>query len=449
MKVIIVGAGRIGRSLAKSLAEESNEVYLIDQREDRVRMVSEKLDVQVILGNGADPDILNKASVDKADLVLAVTTNDETNLVVCSLAGAFGAKRRIARVRNTALSGAIAEIGYKKFEINEIINPELVAAESIEKTIKAAGAHGVTDFGHGKIFLCSFDLSENSPLLGQTIGSFRDEDFPWPFLIVAIIRDEKVIIPKGDAILQEKDRIYVLLPKPSLAEFLTFINPDTRVPKKVLIYGASITGEKVAQDLSGHIKDVLLLEEDEHKAELAAGRLKTVRVIHGSATEADILTECGIEVVDIFVAASNDDQANMISAVLAKKMGAKTTIISSQKEDFLSIVEALDIDAIINPHYLAVEQILHLARGKGISSVTKLLDCDTEALEFIPEENSPVTQQTLKEIVFPKNSIVGAVYSGNEVTLATGDTRIKSGERVVVFCQEPAVKKLQKLFTSR
>jgi trk system potassium uptake protein TrkA len=448
MKIIIVGAGRIGKNLSKSLAEEQNEVFVIEKNEKRAQSISEKLDVKVILGNGADPEILKKAEVEKADLVLAVTTSDETNLVVSHLAGSFGAKRRIARVRNTSLSQAIFDIGYKEFQINEIINPELVAAQAIVKIIKAPGAHGVVDFANGKLLLCSFDVTEQSALLGQTIGEFRDEDFPWPFLIIAIIRDNEIIIPSGDTKLKIDDRIYVLIPSNSLAEILTIVNPEIRMPKKVVISGANITGEYVAKTLSKYLKEVILLEEDPQIAEEVAGRLESVRVLCGSAVEADMLTECGIEAADVFVATSSNEQSNLISSVLAKKMGVKTTIISSQQEDYMALIDALDVDAIINPHYLAVERILHLARGKGISSVAKLIDCETEALEFIPEPGSLVTQSKIKDITFPKNSIVGAVYSGDNVQLASGDTEIKPGEKVVIFAQESAVKKLQKLFTN-
>ncbi len=449
MKIIIVGAGRIGRNLSKSLAEEQNEVYVIEQDEKRVQQIAEKLDVKVIFGNGADPFILKQANVENADVVLAVTTSDETNLVVCHLAGSFGAKRRIARVRNTSLSQEISDIGYKEFQINEIINPELVAAQAIVKTIKAPGAHGVVDFANGKLMLCSFDVSTHSALLGQSIKEFRDDDFPWPFLIIAIIRNNEVIIPSGDSTLNPDDRIYVLVPAHSLAEILTIVNPEIRTPKKVVINGATITGERVARTLSAHIKDIILLEENPKVAEDVAGRLENVRVLCGSASEADILTECGVEAADVFVATTNNDQSNLISSVLAKKMGAKTTIITSQQEDYMPLIDVLDVDAIINPHFLAVERILHLARGKGISSVTKLADCETEAVEFVPEKNSPITQSMLKEISFPKGAIVGAVYSGEDVHLASGDTQIKPGEKVVVFAQDKVVKKIQKLFIGK
>ena len=201
--------------------------------------------------------------------------------------------------------------------------------------------------------------------------------------------------------------------------------------------------------MAGPVDEILVMEEDENIAKEAADQLKDVRIINGSASEKDILTECGIEVTDVFIATSKDDHANLISSMLAKKMGAKTTIVMAQHEDYMPVVSELDIDAIISPHYLAGEKILRLVRGKGISAVTKLLEGETEALEFIPEEGSPVTKGPLKAIHFPKNSIIGAVYSGKEVVLARGDVQIKAGERVIVFCHETAVKKLQQLFTRK
>jgi len=258
-----------------------------------------------------------------------------------------------------------------------------------------------------------------------------------------------VLIPKGDTTIQADDYIYVLLPAPSLGEFLTFINPDVKLPKKIVIYGATIIGMQVAKSLVEKISDILLIEEDDELAKEAAGQLENVTIINGSASEQDILTECGIEATDVFIATSKNDHANLISSMLAKKMGAKTAIITSQQQDYLPVINALDIDAIINPHNLAVEQILHLVRGKGISSVAKLLGGETEVLEFIPEQGSPVTKGPLKTIKFPKNTIIGAIYSGEKVVLAGGDVQIKPGERVIVFCQGTAVKKLQALFTRK
>ncbi len=448
MKIVIVGAGRIGINLSKSLAQENNEVYLIEKNEQVARKIADKLDVKVIVGNGADPDTLQKAYVNQAELVLAVTTSDETNLVVCSLAAMFGAKRRIARVRNISLSTTLAESGYKQFGINEIINPELVAAQAIIKIVEAPGASEVSDFADGKILLRAFDIPKESPLCGLKIEEVRDEDFPWPFLIVSIIRNNRVIIPKGDVAIEPLDRIYTLLPKASLGEFLTFVNPEVKMPKKIIIYGATITGRYVALGLSSKIKDITILEENRDLAKKVAGEIESARIINGSASEGDILTECGIEAADVFIATSDNDHSNLISSVLAKKMGAKTTIITTQQSDYISIVNTLDIDAVINPHYIAAEQILHLARGKGISSVTKLVESETEVLEFIPEKNAPVTKSPIKNIKFPKNSIIGAVCKAGEVILATGDTQINEGETVIVFCQETAVKKLQELFTA-
>lgn len=449
MRVIIIGAGRIGTSLAKSLAQENNEVYLIEKNEKVARKNGEKLDVKMIVGNATDPDILKRAQVQEAELVLAVSTSDETNLVVCSLAGLFGAKRCIARVRNTSLSEALAEFGYDQFKINEIINPELVAAQAIQKIVEAPGANEVADFANGKILLRGFDIAASSPLCGSKMEDITDDDFPWPFLIVSVVRNGSVLIPKGDTTIEEGDHIYVLLPASSLGEFLIFVDPDVKLPKKIVIYGATITGTHVAMALAGKGRDLLLIEEDSEIAEEAAGNLGDVRIINGSASDQDILVECGIEATDVFIATSNSDHSNLISSVLAKKMGAKSTIITTQQHDYMTIIDSLDIDAIISPHYLAVEQILHLARGKGISAVTKLLEGETEALEFIPEENSPITKGPLKTVKFPKQSIIGAIYRDGEVVLASGDAQVRAGERVIVFCHEAAVKKLQALFTCK
>lgn len=449
MKITIVGAGRIGRGLAKALSQENQEVSLIENNEERIRMVEGKIDVKVIFGSGSDPEILKKANVAQADLVIAVTRSDETNIVVCQLADLFGAKRKIARVRKTSLSNELSNLGYQKFNIDEIINPELVAAQAIIKAIKTPGAAEVGDFENGRLLLRAFDISKNSPLCGLKIGELKDEDFPWPFLIVAIARNHEVIIPKGETSIQADDRLFVLLPPDSAAEFLTFINPEIRKPEKVIVYGATNVGEYVAKTLSGHVRDLILLEENSERAAEMANLLEGTKIIHGSPSDKDILIECGVEAADIFVAASNNDYANLISAVLAKKMGAKMTIIVTQQLDYMPIIDTLDVNMVVNPHILAVDQILSKVRGKEVSAVTKFLEIDAEALELIPEKDSPITKAPIKNIHFPKNAIIGAIFRESEVILAKGDNQIKETDKVIVFCQELALKKVQKLFTHK
>ena len=449
MKIVIVGAGTVGSNLAKTLSEEGHKVYVIEGNKKIAQKADEKLDVKVILGQGADPDVLKSATVGDADLVIAVTDSDETNMVVCSLASAFGATQRIARVRNTSLSASLGEFGYKRFYIDEIINPEEVAAQSIVKTLQTPGAKEVVDFADGRILLRSFDVPKESPLCGSRIDELKDEDFPWPFLIIAIMRNNKVIIPKGDVLIEESDRVYVLLPATSTSEFLTFVNPAIRKPKKVIIYGSTDIGTRVARSLCGSIGDIVLLEEDAEAAEVAAGELAGVTVINGAGTEADILKESGVEAADVFIASTDNDHLNLVSAVLAKKMGAKITIITTQQPDYMAIMDALDIDAIINPRFLAVDQILKFVRGEGISSITKLIGSEAEAIELVPEEGAPVTRAPIKEITFPKNSIVGAVCNEKEVKLVHGDTHIKAGDSVIVFCQDSSAKKLQEMFTHK
>ena len=449
MKIIIVGAGVIGSNLAEFLTKENHEVYLVEKNEDRAAKIHEKLDVKVVVGDGAQPQVLKRAGVDTADLVVAVTTSDEANLVVCSLAAASGAKHRIARVRNQELSQELNTFARPYFHFDEIIHPEQLAAESILKTIATPGAREVADFAEGKILLRSFSVPEDSPLCQLSIAEVSQEDFPWPFLVTFILRSGQVLVPKGQTSIMAQDRIYVLLPAASLGEFLSFVDPNTRMPKKVVISGASDIGVRVAKALSVQMRDLVLLEENPVLAEAAARQLHGVRIINGSAGETDILIESGIEATDVFIAASRDDPSNLISAVLAKKMGAGSAIITTQQPDFLSIIDALDIDAIINPRLLAVQQILRLVRGKGVQAMTKLLDCRAEALEWVPEQGSRITAGPIKNISFPKEAIVGAVLDGQDVVLVNGETQIYPGQRVIVFCQEPAVPKLHRLFVRK
>jgi len=291
MKILIVGAGRIGSNLAKTLSEENHGVFVIEQDEETARKADEQLDVKVITGSGTDPEILKQAGVVDADLVVAVTLSDETNIAVCALAASYGVKRRIARVRHKGLSDEIMAQGYAYFHLHEIINPEEVAAKAITKAIETPGACEIGEFAEGKLFLRAFDVPEHSPMCGLPIEEFHAEDFPWPFLVVAVKRNDDVIIPKGETTINPLDRIYVLLPSKSVGEFLSFIDPNLKKPKKVIIYGATATGEHVAKTLAEKVKHLVLLEEDNRKAEQVAGKIDSLRVIQGSGAEKEVLKE--------------------------------------------------------------------------------------------------------------------------------------------------------------
>ncbi|MFP4473526.1 MAG: Trk system potassium transporter TrkA [Candidatus Omnitrophota bacterium] len=448
MKIVIAGAGVIGSNLARELSED-HEVYLIESNPDMANAVAEKLDVKVVKGNGSSPDILTQTPVHTADLVIAVTTSDETNVVICALAGAYGAKHKVARVRNPSLERALEKFHGSHFNIDEIINPEEVAAEAIVKSVRTPGAREVADFAGGKILFRVFEVEDKSPLCGAALDSLNSEDYPWPFLIIAVMRSGEVFFARGDTVLQKEDRIYVLLPQHSAGEFLTFVDQDVRRMKRIIVCGATSIGERVAQKLAEEIPEILLLEENNQRADDVAGRLSNIRVIHGSGLEADILKECGVEKADGFIAATRTDHFNLAAAILAKKMGARNTIITTQAPDYMGIIDVVDIDTVINARFLAVDQILRYVHGQGVHALRSFAECDSQALELIPEEGAPITRKPLKELSFPKDALVGAVSRGEEVLLAHGDLHIQPGERVIVFCKESAAGKLKKLFSKR
>jgi len=446
MRLIVCGAGVIGSNLARYLSDEGHEVTIVEQKDNVAARAKEKMDARVLVGSAFDPEILEGAGVADADMVIAVTNSDVINMSICSLAAAYGAKRRIARVRDMSLTGIIEKYGYAHFYVDEIINPDEFAAQTIVKVIEAPGSKEVADFSEGRILLRSFDIPEDSPLADESLGNLRESDFPWPFLMVAIHREGKVIIPRGNDVIKRGDRIYVLLPRSSLAEFLTFVHPSVRLPRKVIIYGATNTGTSLARSLAVKVKEVVLLEENRSRAEKVAGELADVRVIHGMPSDADILRECGVEVTDTYIAVSGSDHHNLISAVLAKQMGAKKTVIIAHQPDYTPIVEGLGIDSFINPRLLATDHILRLIRGARVSQLTSLPECKSQVLEFVPAPGSPITKKLIRDLKFPKNAIVGAIDRGDEVILAGGNTQVNAGDSVVVFSKADALGKLERLF---
>jgi len=447
MKIIIIGAGSIGTNIARQLEKENHEVYIVESDRDLALRVNEKIDAKVIIGNSTDPNVLRNAGIEKADIIVAVTHSDEVNLIVCSLADAMSGALKIARIRNTSLVKLIEQKGYDFFHIDEIITPEKISSEILANIIEDYGAKDAIDFADGKILLRAFNIQKTSPICCQEINAVKKKEKDLKFLIVAIKRKGNVFFPRGDTKIEENDRIYALFPSDQKIKFLNMINPDFYIPKKLIIFGASTITKMLIEKIRDFIEEIVVIEPDEKKAEKISEETESLLVINGIATDAEILNEAGIKTADFFIAASQDEHSNLVSAVLAKKLGAKSTAIISYQSDLKVIIDTMGIDILINPRILAAYYILRFVRGTKIRHIAKLANIGIEAIELIPEKNSPITKKEIKDIKFPKDSIAGAYVRNGKSFLVDGNVKINEGEPVIVFCSDKSSQSLIELFS--
>ncbi|MEK6766274.1 MAG: Trk system potassium transporter TrkA [Planctomycetota bacterium] len=451
MKILIIGAGAVGFNIAKQLSKEGHDISVIDENPKLVRQVSENLDVFVVAGNGTSPSVLESAGVREADMVLAVTTSDEVNIIVCILASQYGNGKiiRIARIRNSEFTNNDSLFKQNSFCVDHMINPEQIIVESIINIIETPGATFAVDFPIGNVILRGFHVPEDAPLVGKNFSELEDIEYTDSFLIVYVQRDDEMIIPTHSTEILPNDNIFVLISKAGLPYFLPMVNRRADEVEKVIIYSTSRTGLQLAKALENSPIAVTIIEPEKDKAEMAAADLKNALVLHGDATEIDVLKDAAVEITDIFIALSENEQTNLLASLLAKKHGAKKTIVLTNDTALAHIINQVDVDVVVNPRLVTASAILqHIRRGQ-ILSIAKLGDSEVEAIELIAEDGSEIVKKPLRKIRFPKKSILGAVVRNNTMLLPKGIDAIHPGESVVVFTLPDDIERVQALFSSK
>ncbi|MGQ3684654.1 MAG: Trk system potassium transporter TrkA [Candidatus Loosdrechtia sp.] len=449
MKIVVVGAGAVGYNLARQLSTEGHDISVIEKDPDLVERLTEKLDVSVVAGNATTPSILEDAGVKNAEMLLAVTNSDEVNMVVCTFAHSYNVRTKIARIRNPELTDDKPILHQNGFHIDHVVNPDKITVNSILDIIGTPGAIYVADFTGGHILLRGFDVPADAPIVGKKLSELKEIESTDSFLIVAIERNEQMVIPTGETKLQPHDNIFVLVAKEVLPFFLPMVNRRADEVEKVVIYGVNVTSLELARKLENQKIDVTIIEPDKEKTQEAARVLDKTIVLQGNALDIDILKEASIDISDFFVALSGNEQTNFLSALLAKRFGAQKVIVLTEDPAFVPIINTLGVDIVVNPRLVTVGSILqHIRRGHTLS-VVKFQRSEAEAMEFIVDEDAKIAGKRLREITFPQGSIIGAIVREGAMQIPTGNSLINPGESVIVFALPNAIEKVQSLFSNK
>lgn len=443
MRVIIVGAGEVGYQIAKFLSLESIDVVIIDKDRDKLKRIVEEIDVAVVEGEGGNPSTLKEAEADKADLLLAVTDIDETNMIACLLAKAmFGIPRKIARIRNPEYFYNEKLLSRENLDIDPAINPELELAKAITRLLEVPLATDIEEFEGGLVKVIGLKIVEGSPLLRKTLkrfGSTLDKKI----LIGLILRDDKTIIPSGNDTLQEGDIIYIPVKKKEIEETLAQMGVPTKPAKKVMLLGGGRTGYYIASSIEQRA-DVKIIEKDAERCKFLSKNLKKTLILHGDATEQKMLIEENIGDMDAFVAVSNNDELNIMVSLLAKKLGAKKNIAVVNKTDYVMLAHSLGLQAVLSPRLITASTILKYVRRGNIVSLTAIAEAKAEIIEGRIGKTSPLVGKTL-ERVQPKASIVGAIIRGEEVLIPSGSDKVIEGDKLIIFTLRESIKEVEKL----
>ena len=447
MNILIVGAGIVGFNLAQELSHEGHDISIIDADAQKIKVISEKLDVLAIQGNGCLPSTLLQARIRDAEMVIAVTDKDEINLMVCFLAHKFDVKERFARLRNMELTGASQVFKPQELFVDHAINPAEIIIDSIIKIIKTPGAINVAEFAQGQILFRGFDVPADAPLAGKSIEEIRELCEMNSFLVVAIVREGKLIIPKYENRIEAGDKIYVLMDDDFLPLVLPMLNRKADEIQKVIIYGASRIAVNLARELDEFIDDVSIIEPDLGKANEAAGILEHATVLHGSGTDPDLFNDINMKDADLFLSLSKDDEMNILSALLAKKHGARRAVVITSDPDYLPILDSIGMDVTINPRLITVSEILkHLRKGQVVN-LYKLVEGEAEVLEIVPNADSAAVGKRINQLHMPEQSIIGAVLrKDGEMIIPGGSTEILEGDTVIVVTLPDCIGKIEKIF---
>ncbi len=448
MRIVIVGAGEVGRHLCQQLSLEDHEVVLIDRNADHLRRVERDLNILAIQGNGASAKTLEQADVSKADLFIAVTDIDEVNLIACILAKEYGVVRRIARVRNEEYLSINSPLNEHRLGIDLIINPDQVMAQEILRISQVSEAFEVVDFAHGEVALVGYQIKKDNPACGVTLAELKELRGLYNYVVVAIVREGETIIPRGSDFIHPGDRVYLVVKRQDVAVVEDLLNLRSRAPKKVFVVGGGQVGFLVSKGLESQGVDVYLVESDPLRCEVLAENLAHTVVLNFDGLDAHELISEGIDTADLVIAVTDGDTTNILASLLAKHHGARKCITRISRPDFIPLLGKLGIDVALSSRLVAANMILRFVRRGAILSVAALLGSDAEVVEYVLSERWTYYGKALKDLEFPSGAVVGAVIRKKEVIIPSGDTVLKPGDRLVIFSMKKAVPKVEQFLTS-
>jgi trk/ktr system potassium uptake protein len=442
MRTVIIGAGEVGLNTARMLSEEGHDVVLVEQDEALVERATEQLDALVVHGNGASPKLLIEAGIKDSDLLIAASSSDETNIIACLGAKANGVSRTVARIHNPDYYDPQETFAQDMLGIDFAIHTEEMAAEEIKAALLVPGAINVDTFAEDSIEVAEVILNEGSPAVGRAL---RDVRLPGQSLIVGVVRRGEALVPRGDTVLELRDHVLLISGRRGINEVVKAVATDTAPVREVTIYGGGRIGLRLALALEGVGISVRVIERDEARARYVASQLRRGFVLHDEGISRDFLLQERVDKTDAFVAVTGDDRANLLAAMYARQLGARTTIAGVSRGEFAPLADALGVDLTISPRMLAAEAILRFVRKGDVINVA-LLESGAEMIELRVPETCRVAGRPLARVGFPAGAIVGALLRDGDVIIPTGQEVLRSGDDAVVFTVEDTVDEVERLF---
>ena len=445
MKIIIAGAGDVGSHLAKLLSSEFHDIYLIDKNEERLNSISSQFDVFTIPGDAKSVEIMEQKLISSCDLLIAVTSSEETNMLICILGKKLGAKHTIARINDDIIIKENREHFYNDLGINTLISPTHLASLEIKRLIHQSAFTDDIEFEQGKLTVFGISLSSNSILINKTVRESADLNPNLTFKPLALHRDNLTLLVSGKTILKENDIVYFISLKESIENIIKICGKHKFKVKDVMIIGGSRIGLNTAELLEKDFR-VTLVEKDKKKCEEMASTLKSSLVVNINGHDVKMLEEEGLTETDALVSVTADSEMNIMTSLVGKSHGIKKTIARIENFDYINLSQSIGVDTLINKKIIAADNIFKFVRKGNVSSVANLHGTDAEIIEFIVKKGSKITKKPLNHLNFPNLSkIAGVIRDGNPI-IPFGDFQLQENDQTIVFSLTESIKKIEEFF---
>jgi trk system potassium uptake protein len=458
MKIIILGAGQVGSTLAENLASEANDITLVDSDPILLDELRDRLDIQTVVGSGSHPEVLEKAGIQDADMLIAVTTHDEVNMVACQIAHSlYHTPHKIARIRSVGYTNDRIRnrlFGAENMPVDVAIAPEQLVTEHLAQLISQPGALQVLDFADKRVQLVAVRAATDAPMVGKEIRELTDHlGSRIEARVAAIYRRDRAIIPTGDTRIEAGDEVFFLAASKHIRQVMAELANKEKAYKRIVIAGGGNIGYRLAKTME-HGHQIKIVEMDANRCAFLAENLDKTIVLNGSASDRDLLHEEGIETVDVFLALTNNDAANIISSMLAKRMGAGKVITLINNPVYVDLMQTSDIDIAIAPSQITTSALLSFVRRGDTVRVHSLRRGAAEAMEVVAHgdaRSSKVVGRRISEIKLPEGATIGAVVRNLEddpqVIMGSGDVLIEDRDHLIIFLSaKEHVRKIEQLF---
>jgi trk system potassium uptake protein TrkA len=450
MKIIILGAGQVGSSVATNLAGEANDITVVDVDAKLLRDLQDRLDIRTVAGHASYPEVLRRAGAEDADMILAVTNSDETNMIACQVAySLFRTPTKVARIRSREYLGYTKLFGSEAIPVDVMISPEQVIIDYVQKLIDHPGALQVLDFADGLVQLVAVKAYYGGPLVGHELRKLRDHMPKVETRVAAIFRKGTPIMPEGDTVIEADDEVFFIAARKDIRTVMGELRRLDKPNKRVIIAGGGNIGKGLAHVLESEY-GVKLIDHNTKRSRAISEELEKTIVLFGDAADQELLLEENITSTDVFVAVTNDDEANILSAMLAKRLGARKVMALINRASYVDLVESADIDIAISPQQAMIGSLLAHVRRGDVAAVHSLRRGAAEAIEAVAHgdsHSSKVVGRAIEDIKLPPGTSIGAIVRQGEAIVVHHDTVIEAEDHVILFLVDKRrVSEVEKLF---